>query len=66
MVNITNQTEELMFGLKKKMGRPPKQVGVRATYKPLAVTPEAHAKLRKLADQKHQSMIDTFSELVGV
>lgn len=56
-----------MFGLKKKrLGRPPKQHGVRATYKQVAVTPEAHAKLKQLADKRNKSIIDTVNELVGV
>lgn len=55
-----------MFGLKKKMGRPTKKPGVRASYRQVAVTPEAHAKLRQLADSKNKSIIDTVNELVGV
>lgn len=58
-----------MFGLKKKtkkMGRPTKHQGVRATYKQVAVTPEAHARLRQLADSQNKSIIDTVNELVGV
>lgn len=55
-----------MFGLKKKMGRPPKKEGERATYKQVAVTPEAHAKLRQMTQKSGKSIIDTVSELVGV
>ena len=55
-----------MFSLKKKMGRPLKKEGVRATYRQVAVTPAAHAKLRELADKKNKSIIDTVDKLVGV
>lgn len=56
-----------MFSLrKKKMGRPPKKAGERATYKQVAVSPEAHTKLKQLADKNNKSIIDTVNELVGV
>lgn len=56
-----------MFGFtKKRMGRPPKQQGERASYKQVAVSPQAHAKLRQMADRRNKSIIDTVSELVGV
>ena len=55
-----------MFGLKKKMGRPTKRAEGRAVYRQVAVTPEAHAKLRKIADKNRSSIIDTVDVLVGV
>lgn len=55
-----------MLGFRKKIGRPPKQVGARATYRQVAVTPEAHAKLRELADKRNSTIIDTFDDLIGV
>lgn len=55
-----------MFGFKKKMGRPPKNFGERATYKQVAVTPQAHSKLREIADRRNTTIIDTVNELVGV
>lgn len=55
-----------MFSFKKKMGRPTKRVEGRAVYKQVAVTPEAHAKLREIADKASNSIIDTVDILVGV
>ncbi len=54
-----------MFGFKKK-GRPTKRVEGRAVYKQVAVTPEAHKKLREIADKNDASIIDTVNVLVGV
>lgn len=54
-----------MFGFKRKVKKEPTVVEQRTAYKQVAVTPEAHAKLRALADKKGLSMIDTFSNLVG-
>lgn len=56
-----------MFGFKsKKVGRPLKNEGRRATYRQVAVSPQAHAKLVQMADRRNKSIIDTVSELVGV
>lgn len=55
-----------MLGFRKKMGRPTKRVEGRAVYKQVAVTPEAHAKLRSMADKSRASIIDTVDNLVGV
>jgi len=64
-INLIKQGE-IMFSLKKRMGRPPKNYGERATYRQVAVTPQAHARLCQIADKRNQSIIDTVSQLVGV
>lgn len=67
VTNKLNSNGGTMFSLrKKKMGRPPKKAGERATYKQVAVSPEAHTKLKQLADKNNKSIIDTVNELVGV
>lgn len=54
-----------MFGFRKKVSQPKRTEGP-ATYKQVAVTPEAHARLRQIADKTNSSIIDTVSSLVGV
>jgi len=55
-----------MFSLRKKRREVPKQYGIRAAYRQVAVRPEAHKKLQEIADRKDMSIVDAFSELVGV
>lgn len=38
----------------------------RRTYKQMAVTPEAHARIVEIADKHGESIIDTVDKLVGV
>lgn len=54
-----------MFGLKKKVITKQRVEG-RTIYKQVAVTPQAHAKLRQIADKADTSIIDTVDNLVGV
>lgn len=66
VVNIIKSNGGNMFGLKRKLGRPPKQYGERATYKQVAVSPRAHARLSAMADRNNSTIIDTVNKLVGV
>lgn len=43
-----------------------KRVEGRTVYKQVAVTPEAHAKLRKLADHSNRTIIDTVDIVLGI
>lgn len=55
-----------MFTLLKKqpVKRAPRRYGVHTKYKQVAVTPRAHAKLRKMADKQNKTMVELFSSLV--
>lgn len=55
-----------MDGQKRKIGRPTKRPGMKAEYRQVAVTPEAHTKLKVIADQTGETIIDTIDKLVGV
>lgn len=56
-----------MFGIKnRQMGRPPKVFGERASYKQVAITPKAHAKLSDMAKKNNKSIIETVNRLLGV
>ena len=73
--NNSKQKRENMFGLKKKdntgsvekqIGRPAKKFGIKQTYKAIAVTPEVHQAIKKLAKKRNSTMIDTVSSLVEI
>lgn len=55
-----------MLKSKKPMGRPAKKFGTKQTYKGLAITPEAHAKIVSIAQRREATIIDTVNQLVGV
>jgi len=50
----------------KKRHQPIKRESTGRMYRQVAVTPEAHAKLRLIADKLDRSIIDTVDKLVGV
>lgn len=50
----------------KRVRRSRKRMPGRQVYKQVAVTPEAHAKLRRIADKKDKSIIDTVDLVLGV
>lgn len=54
-----------MLGFRKKP-QPIKKSTENRVYCQVAVTPKAHAKLRKIADKTNSSIIDTVDNLVGV
>lgn len=55
-----------MLNTKRRVGRPTKQEGVKATYRQVAVTPKAHKKLRELAIKNNSSIIDTVDLILEV
>lgn len=63
-----------MFGLKSKTtqntpsraGRPQKVNGQYVTYKPVAVSPAAHAKLKEIARRRDSSIVDTIDIMLGL
>lgn len=56
-----------MFGIRKtKRVRRKSEDGKPFEYRQVAVTPEAHKRLRKLAKKKKTSMVKLVDELVGV
>lgn len=55
-----------MLKEKRRVGRPTKVPGLKATYRQVAVTPKAHAKLRELSIKNNMSIIDTIDQLLNV
>ena len=55
-----------MFGFTREHNHHVRRYDGRAAYKQVAVTPEAHAKLKKLAEKQHSSIIDTFDRIINV
>lgn len=54
-----------MFGFTKSANTP-RRVEGRATYRQVAVTPEAHKKLKEIADKRNATIVDTVDRIVGV
>lgn len=56
-----------MFGLKRNKSTTSTQfAGERASYKQVAVTPKAHARLVELAGKRNKSIIETVNDLLDV